>query len=147
MSELGCAPPAEANPSSAPINRVLAGLLVNSYCCPRARSASLPHSAGSPSCEQAVFEYVRGLSVAPPAAEAEGGSYGAILNRGSYFAQCGVPNSTGIDICVAILEGRAAGVTVRTTPVSPENAECVASSILHLTFPSNPRMDVARTKF
>lgn len=138
-AELGCTALAEP---AAPGERILG----TSYCCPRSRTAPPPHTAGAASCEQAVADYVQRVSDAPPPDD-NAGSSAAILNRGSYFEHCGVPNSTGIDICAAILEGRAVGVTVRTTPVSAANAVCIAESVLRLTFPSNARMDVARTRF
>jgi|SRR6185369_2809827 len=145
-TELGCAPPAEPAALSERITEAPPDLLGTSYCCPRSRTAPLPHTAGAPSCEQAVLDYIHHFSGAPPS-DVSAGSSAAILNRGSYFTHCAVPNSIGIDICAAILEGRAIGVTVRTSPVSPANAECVADSILHLTFPSSSHMDLTRTKF
>jgi hypothetical protein len=120
--------------------------LGTAYCCPGERSASPPHAAGAPSCEQAV-EDAAGRVPVVLAAEADGAPFAHILSRGSYFEHCGAPNEMGIDMCVAVVEGEAIGVTVRTRPASVEHAECVAEGILRLNFPSSPRMDVARIKY
>ena len=144
--DIGCAPPAEPAVPGERIIETPQDFLGSPYCCPRSRTAPLPHTAGAPSCEQAVLDYVRRLQGASPSDE-NPGPFGTVLNHGSYFAHCGVPNSTGIDICAAIVEGHTVGVTVRTTPVSPANAECIADSVLHLTFPSSQRLAVARTSF
>lgn len=138
--DLGCVSPAR---SSGPEERTPLGI---AYCCPDGRNAALPHTAAAPSCEQAVLDYARRTTVVL-AEGVNAGPFGHILNRGSYFEHCAIPHSTGIDICVAVLEGRAVGVTVQTNPLSSADAECVAQSILHLTFPSSPRMDVAFTKY
>jgi hypothetical protein len=75
------------------------------------------------------------------------GKFGAVLNRGSYFAHCKVPASTKLAICAAIKRGTAVGVTVETEPYEPRLAECVAKSVLGLKFPSSPRLDVTKTRF
>lgn len=145
-AELSCTSPAQP---ADPHDRIVEnpqGFLGRPYCCPRSRSAPPPHTAGALSCEQAVLEYARHETVAD-AEDVNAGPFAHILNRGSYFEHCGVPNEMGIDMCVAVVEGRATGVTVRTSPPSAEYAECVAESILRLTFPSSTRMAVARTKY
>lgn len=73
--------------------------------------------------------------------------YGAVLNRGSYFSHCGVPESTAIHICAAVQDGRAVGVTVTSTPRDRAVERCVAGAVRGLAFPSHPRMDVTRTTF
>jgi hypothetical protein len=73
--------------------------------------------------------------------------YGAILNRGSYFQHCGVPDDMTLSICAAVQNGRAVGVTVTTTPGSRAKARCVAQAVRGLSFPSHPRLDVTRTLF
>ena len=66
---------------------------------------------------------------------------------GSYFAHCGVPDTTSIHICAAVQNGRAVGVTVRTAPGSKKLSRCIAAGVRGLSFPSHPRMDVTRTTF
>ena len=53
----------------------------------------------------------------------------------------------GVNICAAVQNGRAVGVTVTTTPSNPGIASCVAAQVRGLGFPAHPRMDVARTTF
>jgi hypothetical protein len=119
------------------------------YCCPRdLPRAPMPHTGGGKSCEQAQKEYI---DAAPhegdKSKQPTAGTYGAILNRGSYFKHCSVPDTTTIQICTAIQNGRAVGITVRTQPVDPGPADCIAEAVLKLSFPENPRMDVTKTSF
>jgi hypothetical protein len=148
-SQLGCTPIGFVLPGSQSDRSVGPSFPGADYCCPRDLSpAPLPHTGGGKSCEQAQKEYVQN---APPELESRerptAGAYGAILNRGSYFKHCAVPDSTSIKICTAILNSRAVGVTVRTRPVDPGPADCIAEAVLKLSFPENPRMDVTKTSF
>jgi hypothetical protein len=52
-----------------------------------------------------------------------------------------------VNVCAAVQNGRAVGVTVTTNPASPGIASCVAGQVRALPFPSHPRLDVARTTF
>lgn len=116
-------------------------------CCPASLPvASNPNTGGGKGCEEALLDYT------PTEKEEESkspsaGKYGAVLNRGSYFAQCHVPDTTRLSICAAIRNGKAVGVTVETHPYQPDLAECVAKSVRKLKFPSRPRLDVTKTKF
>jgi hypothetical protein len=108
-----------------------------------------PILAGGMSCEAAQAAYVEEMSIGGPRGQADitGGQYGAILNRGSYFAHCGVPDDMSLDICAAVQNGRAVGVTVRTTPSNPRVAGCISSGVRGLSFPAHPKLDVTRTRF
>jgi hypothetical protein len=92
---------------------------------------------------------VEEMSMGGPKGQADltAGQYGAVLNRGSYFAHCGVPDSMGINICAAVQNGRAVGVTVSTKPRDPRIQSCIAAGVRGLSFPSNPKLDVSRTTF
>lgn len=118
---------------------------------PRARgkSGGFPALAGGMSCEAARASYVEEMSIGGPRGQADitGGQYGSILNRGSYFSHCGVPESTGLDICAAVQNGRAVGVTVLAQPRNRTIESCVGSAVRRLGFPSNPKLDVTRTQF
>ena len=139
-SELGCKPVTVVLPG------IGAGFPGAGYCCPKdLPPAPPPHTGGGKSCEQAQEEYVAGNQ--SEGASTSAGSYGAVLNRGSYFKHCGVPDSTAIDICAAVLDGRAVGVTVRTSPADKGPADCIAEAVLGLSFPKNSKMDVTRTTF
>lgn len=116
---------------------------------PSAGGGGYPVLSGSMSCEAAqaryVEEYKIGGGQGPP--DLTAGAYGAVLNRGSYLNACGVPSNMEVNICAAVQNGRAVGVTVSTRPPNPSIASCVASQVRSLPFPSHPRLDVARTTF
>jgi eukaryotic-like serine/threonine-protein kinase len=113
------------------------------------RSGGFPILGGGQSCEAAQASYVEEMSVGGPRGQADitGGQYAAILNRGSYFAHCNVPDSAKISICAAVQNGRAVGVTVVVTPRNPGASSCIAAGVRGLGFPSNPKLDVTHTSF
>jgi hypothetical protein len=113
------------------------------------RSGGFPILGGGQSCESAQASYVEEMSVGGPRGQADitGGQYAAILNRGSYFAHCNVPDSAKISICAAVQNGRAVGVTVVVTPRNAGAASCIAAGVRGLSFPSNPKLDVTHTNF
>ncbi|EYF07610.1 hypothetical protein [Chondromyces apiculatus] len=114
-----------------------------------AGGGNYPVLGGGMSCEAAqaryVEEYKMGSSGTP--ADLTAGAYGAVLNKGSYLNSCGVPSSMSVNICAAVQNGRAVGVTVSTNPSNPGIASCVAGQIRGIGFPSHPRLDVTRTTF
>jgi hypothetical protein len=71
----------------------------------------------------------------------------SVLNSGSLLAGCGVPERTQVQICTAIQNGRAVGVTVTTRPGSSRVSNCVARKVRALRFPSSPHLDVTHTRF
>lgn len=113
------------------------------------RSGGYPILGGGQSCESAQASYNEEMSVGGPKGQADNtvGQYSAVLNRGSYFAHCGVPDSAKINICAAVQNGRAVGVTVVVTPTNRGAASCIAAGVRGLSFPSNPKLDVTRTSF
>lgn len=117
-----------------------------------AKKKAVKRSGGSSSgrsCEAAIASYREKVTMGDDSTPADitAARYGAVLNRGSYFSHCGVPESTAIHICAAVQNGRAVGVTVTTTPRSRAIERCVAGAVRGLGFPSHPRMDVTRTTF
>jgi len=109
----------------------------------------VPILGGGMSCEAAQNAYVEEMNVGGPRGQADitAGQYGSVLNRGSYFAHCGVPDSTGLSICAAVQNGRAVGVTITARPRNPGIERCVAAAVRGLSFPSHPKLDVTRTNF
>jgi hypothetical protein len=108
-----------------------------------------PSSGGGTSCEAAIGAYRESIrmgdrSTPPDITQAR---YAAVLDNGSYFQHCGVPESTAIRICAAVQKGRAVGVTVSTVPASASQQRCIANAVRGLSFPSHPRMDVTTTVF
>jgi hypothetical protein len=112
-------------------------------------SGGFPILGGGQSCEAAQASYVEEMSVGGPRGQADitGGQYAAILNRGSYFAHCGVSDSAKINICAAVQNGRAVGVTVLVNPRNRSAESCIAAGVRGLGFPSNPKLDVTHTSF
>jgi len=107
-----------------------------------------PMLAGGQSCEAAQGAYVEEMKIGQRGqADITAGQYGAILNSGSYFAGCGVPDSMAVSICAAVQNGKAVGVTVTTTPPNGRIAACINGSVRRLNFPSHPKLDVTRTTF
>ena len=113
------------------------------------KSGGFPILGGGQSCESARNAYIEEMSMGGPKGQADltQGQYSSVLNRGSYFAHCGVPESTHLRICAAVQNGRAVGVTVSAPPPDRRIQSCVAAGVRGLSFPSNPKLDVATTNF
>lgn len=105
-----------------------------------------PMLPGGMSCEGAQARYVEDYDKSAPP-DLSAGQYGAVLNKGSYLASCGVPSSMSVSVCAAVQNGRAVGVTVTTNPKNGGIASCIAGQVRGLGFPSHPRLDVTRTTF
>jgi hypothetical protein len=74
-------------------------------------------------------------------------AYAAILENGAYLSACSIPDGTTLDICAAVREGHAIGVTVASRPPDARVSACVRGVVGSLTFPVNRRLDVTRTRF
>ena len=109
----------------------------------------IPILAGGMSCEAAQSAYVEEMNVGGPKGQADitASQYGSIMNGGGYLNGCGLPSSTAVDVCVAVQNGRAVGVTVRTRPHNGGAAACIASHVRGMSFPAHPKLDVTRTSF
>lgn len=115
---------------------------------PPAAPPSAPLEAGA-SCEGAVAKYSDEINLERPGSmpDISAETYAGILNNGSYFAHCGIPAHVRVNICAAVQQGRAIGVTVRTNPTQREGERCVRSAVRRLRFPYHPKLDVTRTEF
>lgn len=69
------------------------------------------------------------------------------LSHGSYLEACSVPADTRIEVCAAIAEGKALGVTVATRPADVDKEKCIAGRVREISFPSHPRLRVVRASF
>jgi hypothetical protein len=109
----------------------------------------VPLLAGGMSCEAAQAAYVEEISIGGSKVPADitGSQYAAVLNGGSYLNGCGLSSSMGVDVCVAVQNGRAVGVTVRTSPHNGGVASCIAGHVRGMSFPAHPKLDVTRTHF
>ncbi len=108
-----------------------------------------PGSSDGLSCEAAAAAANDEIRIGGPRGPADlhAEDYARVLNRGGYLGACGVPEGTRVDVCAAVQNGRALGVTVRMSPRAPGSERCVARRVRSLAFPAHPRLDVARTRF
>jgi hypothetical protein len=109
----------------------------------------IPILGGGMSCEAAQAAYVEEIKIGGSGAPADitGSQYASVLNGGGYLNGCGLASSMGVDVCVAVQNGRAVGVTVRTSPHNGGVASCIAGHVRGISFPVHPKLDVTRTHF
>jgi hypothetical protein len=110
----------------------------------------LPRStAALLSCEAAIARNEERLEIGGPRGPADitRESYASILQNGSYLSACRVPEKTVLEICAAVKQGRAVGVTVTSSPPSADLRACVRGAIARLSFPHSERLDVTHTRF
>lgn len=116
---------------------------------PAAPRAGASQSSVGTSCEAAIASYQEeiriGGAAAPP--DLSRAQFASVLENGSYFAHCGVPDAMSVDVCAAVRNGRAVGVSIRTDPGNRAIQACIARAVRGLAFPAHPRMDVTRTRF
>ena len=74
-------------------------------------------------------------------------AYASILQNGRYLASCSVPDHTVFEICAAVKDGHAVGITVTSNPASAAVNGCVRRAVARLKFPQNPLLDVTHTRF
>jgi hypothetical protein len=101
------------------------------------------------SCEAAVARNEEHLEIgaARGPADITRESFGRILQDGAYLRGCSVPERTVLEICAAVKQGRAVGVTVTTAPPNASVAACVRTAVGRLGFPYGERLDVTHTRF
>jgi hypothetical protein len=101
------------------------------------------------SCEAAVARNEEQLEIgaARGPADITRESFARVLQDGAYLRGCDVPERMVLEICAAVKQGRAVGVTVTTAPPSASVAACVRSAVARLGFPYGERLDVTHTRF
>jgi hypothetical protein len=101
------------------------------------------------SCENAIARNNEQISIGGPRGPADitREAYAGILQNGGYLSGCSIPERTVFEICAAVRDGRAVGVTVTSSPASPSLNACVRRAVSRLKFPHNPRLDVTHTRF
>lgn len=102
-----------------------------------------------PSCESvlATAKDEMDLTAARGVPDLSRDAYADVLENGAYLSPCAIPERTALDICAAVQRGRAVGVTVVTRPEDGRVNACVRGAVASLGFPTNPRLDVTRTRF
>lgn len=111
---------------------------------PAPRSVTSCEAAVASASEEMDFSKSHG---APATPDVTRGAYAALLEHGGYLLPCSVPAGTALDVCAAVRDGRAVGVTVVTRPADARVAACVRNAVAAMAFPKSPRLDVTRTRF
>ena len=65
-----------------------------------------------------MLSYVEEINIGGGKGQADltAGQFAGVLNNGSYIVACGTPRSMHVNVCAAVQNGRAVGVTVTTDP-------------------------------
>jgi hypothetical protein len=69
------------------------------------------------------------------------------MRNGAFVSECGAPDSMKVTVKVAIKLGRAAGVSVVTSPPDPDIAGCIDRYVRSFSWPSSRKMDSFTTKY
>jgi hypothetical protein len=105
-------------------------------------------AARLPSCEAAMASANQALdfSSGNRTADLPSEAIAAVLN-GPWISSCNVPESTAVEVCVAIRGGSVVGASVGTRPADPALRACLKRRARALQFPYSSRTDLARTRF
>lgn len=101
------------------------------------------------SCEAAIARNNEQLTIggARGPADITREAYAGILQNGRYLSACSIPDRTVFEICAAVKDGRAVGITVVSSPPNSALNACVRNAVGRLKFPQNARLDVTHTRF
>ncbi len=69
------------------------------------------------------------------------------MRNGAFVGECGAPDSMRVTVQVAIKMGRAAGVSVSTSPPDPDVAGCIDRYVRTFSWPSSPKTDSFKTRY
>jgi hypothetical protein len=69
------------------------------------------------------------------------------MHNGAFVGECGAPDSMKVTVKVAIKQGRAAGVSVSTSPPDPDIAGCIDRYVRTFSWPSSSKMDSFTTTY
>ncbi len=101
------------------------------------------------SCEAAIARNNEQLTIgaARGAPDISREAYAGILQNGRYLSGCSIPERTVFEICAAVKDGHAIGITILSNPPISKLNSCVRSAVARLQFPQNSRLDVTHTRF
>jgi len=71
----------------------------------------------------------------------------APVEHAGFVMSCGTPNDTRVRVKIAVLQGRAAGVTVTLDPDDATVRACIDAAARRLTWPKSLRMDAVSTEY
>lgn len=109
---------------------------------------SAPSQQKPPGDDELTYEAA--LALPAPAAtgpDLTNAELSAPLHDSRFLDACGVPDSMRVTVRVAVMDGRARGVTVTTSPPDPTTARCVDHAIRAKAWPPSPRMDAITTTY
>jgi hypothetical protein len=111
-------------------------------------SASESRDSGAfPSCEAAIASANQGVDFSSGnAADLASEAIAAVLD-GPWIQSCNVPESSAVEVCVAIRGGSVVGASVATRPSNVALSRCLKQRARALQFPYSSRTDIARTRF
>ena len=69
------------------------------------------------------------------------------MRNGAFVGECGAADGTRVTVHVAVKSGRAAGVSVSTSPADPDVAGCIDRYVRTFSWPSSPKMDSFKTTY
>lgn len=69
------------------------------------------------------------------------------MRNGAFVDECGAADGTRVTVQVAVKMGRAAGVSVSTSPPDPDVAGCIDRYVRTFSWPSSPKMDSFKTTY
>lgn len=69
------------------------------------------------------------------------------MRNGGFVGECGAPDSMKVTVKVAIKQGRAAGVSVSTSPPDADVAGCIDRYVRTFSWPSSAKMDSFTTTY
>lgn len=106
-----------------------------------------PSPAPPPSCDAARSAAVAAAARSGRKPDISVDALKPLLSRGVFLNVCGVPATIAVDVCAAIQNGRATGVTVVTDPTDAEMQQCIGDRIRDQAFPAHPRLDITTVRF
>jgi len=111
----------------------------------RPRAYGPPHSTG-PTYEAALDtpEDIASLAGERDLSDDE---LGGPMKQPSFLADCSVPESMHVKVQVAVRDGAAIGVTVRTDPDDATVAECIDRAVRSLQWPASKKRDSMTTVY
>jgi hypothetical protein len=101
-------------------------------------------TGGAPSYEDIINSPTEPPSHQPELTNAQ---LSAPLLNPSLITRCGVPDTMGVKIQVAVKMGRAIGVTVTTNPPNHVIAACVDRAVRRLQWPVSTKTDFVTTTY
>jgi hypothetical protein len=112
---------------------------------PATAVAGMSCEAAFAAASQAVDFGASGRGARSRSADVPRTAYASLLEN-ERFDQCRMDEAVDIQICVAVKNGHAVGVTVTTRPGNPALSTCVAARVRRLGFPVSAQMDLVRTE-